>query len=125
MSIPCDKTFLSVTSSRSSVKVKYQVHLSRSNIKFTVFEKMAVAGALVFLKHSLFILAQRLLLQCCQNTRLCGTVKDDKYSCTCNDKMRLKSQGKKMWIKERECAENYFLCFSMVSKAFSSGLLKV
>ena len=34
----------------------YQVHghQSRSSIKVTVFEKMAVGGALVFHKHSLF-----------------------------------------------------------------------
>ena len=37
----------------------YQVHghqsRSRSNIKVTVFEKMAVARALVFHKHTLFV----------------------------------------------------------------------
>ena len=50
MSIPCDKTFLVVASSRPSVdvKVKYQ--------GFNYFKKkeMTVAGALVFHKHSLF-----------------------------------------------------------------------
>ena len=49
MSIPCDKTFLLVPSSRSSVKVKvkYQGHSFRT--------KMAVAGALAFHKHILFL----------------------------------------------------------------------
>ena len=44
MIIPCDKTFLLVPSSRSSVKVKYQGHN---------FKKMAAAGAFVFHKHIL------------------------------------------------------------------------
>ena len=46
MSIPFDKTFLLVPSSRSSVKVKvrYQGHN---------FQKMAVAGAFVFHEHIL------------------------------------------------------------------------
>ena len=103
MSISCDKTFLLVPSSRSSVKAKIsfqgyfhttykivftlditfecydigpsyltcefivirsfcslqlQCHQSRSrsNIKVTVFERMAVAGAFVFHKHTLFYL---------------------------------------------------------------------
>ena len=49
MSIPCDKTFLLVPSSRSSVKVKvkYQDHN---------FQKMAIVGAFVFHKHILFLL---------------------------------------------------------------------
>ena len=48
MCIPCDKTFLLVPSSRSSVKVKYQGY---SFLK----KKMAVAGGLVFHIHSLLI----------------------------------------------------------------------
>ena len=44
MSIPCDKTFLLVPSSRSSVKD-------------TVFKRMAIAEALVFHKHSLYMYA--------------------------------------------------------------------
>ena len=46
-SIPCDKTFLLVPSRKSSVKVEYQGHN---------FQKMTVAGALVFHKHILFFL---------------------------------------------------------------------
>ena len=42
MSIPCDKTFLLIPSSRSLVKVK---------VKYK--KKMAFAGALVFHEHSL------------------------------------------------------------------------
>ena len=47
ISIPCDKTFLMVLSSRSSVKVKveYQGHN---------FQNMAIAGALVFHKYIVF-----------------------------------------------------------------------
>ena len=43
----CDKTLLFVPSPRSSIKFKYQGHS---------FRKMAVAGTLVFYKHSLFSL---------------------------------------------------------------------
>ena len=53
MSIPCDKTFLLVPSSRSSVKVKYQGHSFQQKKK----KKMAVAGAWVFRKHILFLLS--------------------------------------------------------------------
>ena len=56
MSIPCDKNFLLVPRSRSSVNVKV-------NIKVAVFEKTAVAGALAFLKHSLFIYKLNIMAQ--------------------------------------------------------------
>ena len=47
MNIPCDKTFLLVPSSRSSIqkKVEYQDH---------DFKKTAVVGASIFHKHILF-----------------------------------------------------------------------
>ena len=41
MSIPCDKTFLLVPSSRSSVKVKYQGHSFRKNCEGAVAGKFA------------------------------------------------------------------------------------
>ena len=50
MSIPCDKIFQLVPSSRSSVKVKVE-YLGHN------FQKMAIAGALVFHKHILFCLS--------------------------------------------------------------------
>ena len=40
---------------RTFFKYQSQGHLSRSNIKVTVFEKMAVEGAFVFHKHILFL----------------------------------------------------------------------
>ena len=42
--------------------VQIQGHLSRSNIKVTVFEKIAIVGALVFHKHILFNL--RFIVNC-------------------------------------------------------------
>ena len=47
MSMSCDKTFLLVPSSRSSIEVEYQGHN---------FQKMAVAEALVFRKHIMFLI---------------------------------------------------------------------
>ena len=44
--ISCSKTFSSVPRARSSVKVKYQGH---------VYKKMAVVGAFVFKKKSVFL----------------------------------------------------------------------
>ena len=63
MSIPCDKPFLFVLSSRSfvKVKVKYQGHSHR---------KMAIAGALVFHKLVLFLIGQYLLMKVMMKTLL-------------------------------------------------------